>query len=371
MIELGEVTLLLSDVLGTKGMSRRIRRALGELGVRWRRDITVEPRDYGSVPFFARHLGESRLVIHAAIEALRRHDLPEGGLVIVNGWENGLAALRDPRSLRVVLAMDTFPDIGLLRGAGLLDGGPVTSGLRRMSVSVSRRAYARESERVVGLLPVSHSVARAAIRTFQAADEIPCHVTSSPQPLIATDSGHRWPSNELRAVMVGNDLRRKRGEVFADACARASIRGRVRGVLVSNDPAARSISDAYGLELVTGVRDPERVHQLFRDADVSVLPTDRDHYPNVVAESMAAGTPVIATDVGGISEMVKHDRTGWLLPRGASAQELAQTLVRVSEEADLGRIRAETIEFARATLSWSGFLEGVEGVLRATAVALG
>ena len=52
----------------------------------------------------------------------------------------------------------------------------------------------------------------------------------------------------------------------------------------------------------------------FTYATMVVLPSYFDTSPNVIAEAMVAGVPVIGTDVGGIPFMISHDRTGQLVP---------------------------------------------------------
>jgi glycosyltransferase involved in cell wall biosynthesis len=47
-------------------------------------------------------------------------------------------------------------------------------------------------------------------------------------------------------------------------------------------------------------------------ADVFVIPSRQDNLPNTVLESMACGTPVVGYDVGGVSDMVRPQETGWL-----------------------------------------------------------
>ena len=56
----------------------------------------------------------------------------------------------------------------------------------------------------------------------------------------------------------------------------------------------------------------------YRRADIFALTPcvtadgDRDGVPNVLVEAMACGLPVVATDAGGIAEVVRHGVNGWL-----------------------------------------------------------
>jgi glycosyltransferase involved in cell wall biosynthesis len=63
-------------------------------------------------------------------------------------------------------------------------------------------------------------------------------------------------------------------------------------------------------------------------ADLFVLPSRTESFPNAILEAMAAGLPVVASGVGGILELIEHERTGWLVPAG-DAKALASRLVNV------------------------------------------
>ncbi len=51
-----------------------------------------------------------------------------------------------------------------------------------------------------------------------------------------------------------------------------------------------------------------------RGVDIAVLSSRSEGAPNVIMEYMAAGKPIVATDVGGVGEMVRHEETGFLVP---------------------------------------------------------
>ena len=80
------------------------------------------------------------------------------------------------------------------------------------------------------------------------------------------------------------------------------------------------------------------VSSLLSCADVAVVPSRWDEaFGFTVIEAMAAGLPVIATAVGGIPEIVDHEKTGLLVQR-AAPKEIADSLVRLYKNPGL-RVR--------------------------------
>ena len=74
---------------------------------------------------------------------------------------------------------------------------------------------------------------------------------------------------------------------------------------------------AHGLtERITlvGAKPQAELGAWYSAADLFCLASHREGCPNVVVEALACGTPVVASDVGGISELVTDERFGYLVP---------------------------------------------------------
>jgi len=77
----------------------------------------------------------------------------------------------------------------------------------------------------------------------------------------------------------------------------------------------RARADGLGDRLtITGRVPRATVLEYMRAADVMLFPSRAEGLPNVVMEAMASGLPVVATDVGGVREIVLDGRTGLLVP---------------------------------------------------------
>lgn len=83
-----------------------------------------------------------------------------------------------------------------------------------------------------------------------------------------------------------------------------------------------------------GSLDRDRVLHLFHAADASLLSSSWENLPHSVVESLAVGTPVIATAVGGVPEVVRHGENGLLVPPN-DAEALAEAIRRFFGDGDL------------------------------------
>lgn len=86
--------------------------------------------------------------------------------------------------------------------------------------------------------------------------------------------------------------------------------------------------------------------RLYSAADAVILPSREDNLPNVLLESLACGTPVISTPVGGCLDLLEHGFNG-LLTKDVSSKSLTETIfhfISHHESFDKDAIRARALE---------------------------
>jgi len=126
--------------------------------------------------------------------------------------------------------------------------------------------------------------------------------------------------------------------------------------------------DLAGRVVVHGPVSPERVGELYRSADVFVLPSYRDPYGTVYGEAMAAGLPVVGWRAGNLPNLADHDREGLILEPG-DRRALTAALGRLTTDAGYReRLAAAAAERARTFPTWDDtaarFVELLAGVAR-------
>lgn len=83
------------------------------------------------------------------------------------------------------------------------------------------------------------------------------------------------------------------------------------------------------------IASPALLAEYYRAADVFVHTSKADTFGKTITEAMACGTPVVATDIGGIPEQMIHGQTGFLAPlqdAEAMAKYICYVLAAPSEQ---------------------------------------
>jgi glycosyltransferase involved in cell wall biosynthesis len=71
----------------------------------------------------------------------------------------------------------------------------------------------------------------------------------------------------------------------------------------------------------------DNIEELFIISDVVAIPFTKPHFARAVLEAGAAGVPVVASDIGGISEVINHNVDGFLVKKG-HAEGLAKSVIK-------------------------------------------
>ncbi|GAA4914635.1 glycosyltransferase family 4 protein [Actinomycetospora succinea] len=192
------------------------------------------------------------------------------------------------------------------------------------------------------------------MRTRLAAIAPDAHLTSLPNPVRISPVTTRPAGAAPHVVFLGRIWDKKGAFALIEAWAKES--GGTGGHLTMAGDGEHERARALAREL--GVADSVTVHEwlstdqvaeLLASADVLALPSENEGQPMVVLEAMSRGLAVLATEVGGIPELVTDGVEGLLVPphdAGALADALGELLGneprrRALGEAGAARARAE------------------------------
>jgi len=109
----------------------------------------------------------------------------------------------------------------------------------------------------------------------------------------------------------------------------------------------------------------ERLRSVYSAADILVLASEREGWPNVLLESAACGTPVVAFNVGGVPEILA-DRTVGTIVRGAHAPGPLADAIRTMLASPPAR---EAVRAAAIRFSWDPVLDAQLALFRRVAQA--
>lgn len=287
-------------------------------------------------------------VRHAAVVLLVARRAREADVVYATSMlgRAALGAALAGRPLVLKLTGDEAYERSRRRGlfTGDLDAFQhVRGGLRiRLLRAVRDRALARAAH----VFSPSEYLRRLAIGWGVPADR----VTTLPNP--APDVTALRPREETRAELgldgttlafAGRLTAAKALDVALAALAQVDgVRLEIAGDGPDRDALERQVGELglAGRVRFHGAQARERVLELFHAADGSLLSSTWENFPHTVVEALAAGTPVIATTVGGVPEVVRDGENGLLVPPG-DADALAAAIARFAGDPDLReRLRA-------------------------------
>lgn len=174
------------------------------------------------------------------------------------------------------------------------------------------------------------------------------------------------PAKGAFMLTVGADRPAKGHRYIPEALARLRARGRdVFWVILGGEPSTMArlaeqagVADHLFVIPPVGNADPgnqpfpsNEVIAFYRSADVFVMPSLSEGFGMAALEGMAAGLPVIASDVGGLPSFITHGVNGLLVPPG-DVEALGSAIEEILEFPDFGAQLAASAKSTAANHDW-------------------
>jgi glycosyltransferase involved in cell wall biosynthesis len=252
---------------------------------------------------------------------------------------------------------------------GRLTGRPLLTSLRGEDVT---RARSRRGARLMlalalylsrRVVAVSHDMADWLRLRFPWADGRISVIENGIAPAFLAAGAarqHRPAPAAARIVAVGSLIPRKGQDVLIKALAHcADLPWHLE--LIGDGPTRPELERLAGqLGLagritILGAIPPDEIASRLANADAFVLPSHAEGRPNALLEAMAAGLPVVASAIDGVTELVQTEHNGLLAPAGdapAFGQALRRLLMEPELAARLGTAAHRHI--IGLDLSWQG-----------------
>jgi D-inositol-3-phosphate glycosyltransferase len=117
------------------------------------------------------------------------------------------------------------------------------------------------------------------------------------------------------------------------------------------------------LVVFLGARDQDKLHHYYSAAEMVIMPSHYESFGMVALEAMACGTPVIASDVGGLAHLVRDGETGLHVPNG-NPEALAGAIARLVEDHELReRLGQQAHQYAQQ-YSWECIADRMQALYR-------
>jgi D-inositol-3-phosphate glycosyltransferase len=391
------------DTGGMNVYVRELTRQLGQMGIHV--DVFTRSQD-DHVPHVLHELGYGNRVVH--ILAGPEHPIPKQELVnYIPQFVEGIKAFACEKGITYDLIHSHYWMSGIAAESlsDLWGGTPIVHmfhTLGEMKNRVARSEAEREGEyRIKGEKQVIRRANRIIVSTIAELTQLRFLYRANDRKLVVippgVDVSHFYPipsdeakmyvglKPEDRMVLFVGRIEPLKGVdtlIQAMSCLQLNEQRPVHLAIIGGDPAAspeemsaemarlQKLCDdlAVGQTVVfLGKRDQDKLPYYYSAAALVVMPSHYESFGMVALEAMACGTPVIASEVGGLAYLVKDGETGFTIPDGEPEelcekiswllndphlqQTMSQRAVEYAQDYAWEKIAAQIVEVYKSLLS--------------------
>lgn len=338
------------DTGGMNVYVRELTRQLGKMGIHV--DVFTRSQD-DHVPHVLHELGYGNRVVH--IPAGPEHPMPKQELAnYIPEFVEGIKAFACDKKIQYDIIHSHYWMSGIA-AASLSDawaGTPIVHmfhTLGEMKNRIARSDKEREGAyRIEGEKQVLRRADRVVVATIAELTQLRFLYKADAKKLVVippgVDVSHFYPipADEARAyiglkpedrmiLFVGRiePLKGVGTLLEAMSCLQMKESRPVHLAIIGGDPGAspeemnsemarlKNMCEVLGLDqsvVFLGVRDQDKLSYYYSAAEVVVMPSHYESFGMVALEAMACGTPVIASEVGGLAYLVRDGETGFTIP---------------------------------------------------------
>lgn len=307
----------------------------------------------------------------AAFQKFQQKEGTNYPLAHTNYWMSGWVGLQLQRSQNLRL-IHTYHSIGAVKYQAVGELPAIASTRLAVECQLLEQAHC-----VVATSPQESDELRNLVSQLGRVEIVPCGTDiDNFRPISKAEARQQLniASTEKVILYVGRFDRRKGIETLVQALGelRSKLHGKIAPaqlkllVVGGSDPLAadgterRRIEDIVnelGLESIVefvGVVGHDRLPLYYTAADVCAIPSHYEPFGLVAIEAMACGTPVVASNVGGLKFTVISEETGLLVP-AQDVLQLAGAIERIlTDDLWSQKVRKQASTRVRENFSWSG-----------------
>ena len=143
---------------------------------------------------------------------------------------------------------------------------------------------------------------------------------------------------------------------------------KIKTVIVGDGPQRKYYEELSRLikkhVVFVGYVPKSQVYRYYFLADIFILPSLSEGLPSVLLEASAAGKPCVATDVNGVSDIVVHEKTGYLVQKSDVDGFKRYVRMLLENESVLRRFGGNAAKFVKENFNWSVVVGKYEKIYR-------